>query len=43
MENAHKGLINGLIEWKEKNLIVSCSQDKEVKLWNISKEKNYIS
>lgn len=37
-EKAHDDLINGLIEWKEKNLIVSCSKDTKVKLWNINEE-----
>ena len=37
-EKAHGDLINGLIEWKEKNLIVSCSKDEKIKLWNINDE-----
>jgi WD40 repeat protein len=36
--NAHKELINGLIDWKEKKLIVSCSKDTKVKLWTINKD-----
>ena len=38
MENAHNDLINGLIDWKERGLIVSCSKDMKVKLWNINKD-----
>ena len=33
---AHISLINGLIEWKEKDLIVSCSHDKQIKLWKMN-------
>ena len=25
MENAHEELINGIIDWKERNFIVTCS------------------
>ena len=38
MENAHNDLINGIIDWKERDLIVSCSKDMKVKLWNINKD-----
>ena len=37
-EKTHEDLINGLIDWKENNLIVSCSKDKKVKLWIINEE-----
>ena len=40
MSNTHQKLINGLIDWKEKKLIVSCSQDSKVKLWKIMKNEN---
>ena len=36
VKNAHKDLINGIIHWKEKNMIVSCSKDKKVNLWKIN-------
>ena len=39
MSNAHKELINGLIYWKEKNLIASCSKDTKVKLWTINEDE----
>ena len=42
MENAHEDLIHGLIDWKERDFIVSCSRDKKVKLWKVNQnsEKN---
>ena len=38
VKNAHEDLINGIIHWKEKNMFVSCSKDRKVKLWKINKK-----
>jgi len=37
MENAHEELINGIIDWKERNFIVTCSKDEKVKIWTLNK------
>lgn len=33
---AHAELINGVINWKDKNFIVSCSKDRKVKIWTMN-------
>ena len=38
MENAHEELINGIIDWKERNFIVTCSKDEKVKIWTLNKQ-----
>ena len=38
MENAHEDLINGIIDWKERDFIISCSKDKKVKIWTLNKK-----
>lgn len=40
IENAHNGKINGLDFSSESNRIISCSNDKTVKLWDTTKESS---
>ena len=35
-ESAHEDLINGIIDWKERDFIVSCSRDQKVKIWKVN-------